>query len=198
MNKSEFLAALSGALAGIPGTENAAAYYGEMIDDRVEEGMSEEEAVAGLDTVETIRRRFIDEAPLPQIIETKTGKPLSGCAIVLIVLGFPVWFPLFIAAAAVIFSFYVVVGALMLSVFAVILALAVGGVMYIVVGVCHISVDPAYMFFSVGCGLFLVGTFLLLLRPSLFAGRRLWEFTKLAGRKCKQLLFRRKVTGHEG
>jgi len=193
MSKIEFLEKLTIALDGIPGTENAVAYYGEMIDDRMEDGMSEEEAVESLDTFESIRRRFIDEAPLPEIIETKTAKPLSGLAVALIILGFPVWFPLFIAAAAVIFSFYVAVGALLFSLFAVVLSLALGGGAYIVVGLFKMGTDPVITVFAVGAGLCMIGFFLLLFRPALFAARKLGGFTKFAGRKCKQLLFRRRA-----
>ena len=40
-------------------------YYAEMLADRMEEGMSEEEAVAGMEDVETIARRILEEEGLP-------------------------------------------------------------------------------------------------------------------------------------
>lgn len=40
-------------------------YYAEMLADRMEEGMSEEEAVAGMEDVETIARRIMEEEGLP-------------------------------------------------------------------------------------------------------------------------------------
>ena len=36
-------------------------YYAEMLADRMEEGMSEEEAVAGMEDVETIARRILED-----------------------------------------------------------------------------------------------------------------------------------------
>ncbi len=40
-------------------------YYAEMLADRMEEGMTEEEAVAGMEDVETIARRILEEEGLP-------------------------------------------------------------------------------------------------------------------------------------
>lgn len=40
-------------------------YYAEMLADRMEEGMTEEEAVAGMEDVETIARRIMEEEGLP-------------------------------------------------------------------------------------------------------------------------------------
>ena len=50
MNKSEFLGALRKGLHGLPqdDIEERLAFYGEMIDDRTEEGLSEEEAVSAV------------------------------------------------------------------------------------------------------------------------------------------------------
>ena len=40
-------------------------YYAEMLADRMEEGMTEDEAVAGMEDVETIARRILEEEGLP-------------------------------------------------------------------------------------------------------------------------------------
>ena len=47
MNKSEFLGELEKSLSELPEKDRSRSldYYGEMIDDRTEEGLSEEEAV---------------------------------------------------------------------------------------------------------------------------------------------------------
>ena len=58
MNKKEFLRVLSRSLRGMPRAERAQSleYYGEMIQDRMEEGLSEEEAVARLGSADEIAR----------------------------------------------------------------------------------------------------------------------------------------------
>ena len=56
MNKQEFLAGLQKGLSGLPqeDVEERLTFYGEMLDDRMEEGLSEEEAVAAAGSVEEI------------------------------------------------------------------------------------------------------------------------------------------------
>ena len=57
MNKEEFLNALRSALAGLPqeDIEERLAFYSESIDDRVEDGLTEEEAVEAIGTVAEVR-----------------------------------------------------------------------------------------------------------------------------------------------
>ena len=65
-------------------------YYCEMIDDRIEDGMTEEDAIAGIDLPE----------PPPVAQQPKPRKSLPVWAIILLVAGAPVWLSLVIAAAA--------------------------------------------------------------------------------------------------
>jgi len=110
MHKQEFLEQLGQALSGLPEQDRKErlAFYGEMIDDRLEEGIPEEEAVSGIGTPGEIAAQVIDETPLPRIVREKvrSGRHRSGGEILLLILGFPLWFPLLIAAFAVIFSSY--------------------------------------------------------------------------------------------
>ena len=61
MRKTEFLERLRAALNALPEEEakKTIAYYAEMIDDRIEDGMSEEEAVAGLGEPEAVAREIL-------------------------------------------------------------------------------------------------------------------------------------------
>ncbi len=67
MNKEQFQLALYDALRGLPldDVERSIAYYREMIDERVEDGMSEEEAVAALGSVDDIATQIAAEASAP-------------------------------------------------------------------------------------------------------------------------------------
>ena len=58
MDKKQFLEELRQRLSGLPQNdiEERLAFYAEMIDDRAEEGMSEEEAVAEIGSAEAIAR----------------------------------------------------------------------------------------------------------------------------------------------
>ena len=73
MNKQEFLAGLRKGLSGLPQTdmEECLTFYAEMLDDRIEEGLSEEEAVAAAGAVEEIVRQTVDETPLAKIAKER-------------------------------------------------------------------------------------------------------------------------------
>ena len=71
MTKKEFLDALRKRLRGMPkqDVEERLAFYSEMIDDRIEEGCTEEEAVAQLGPVEEIASQIIADIPLVKIVK---------------------------------------------------------------------------------------------------------------------------------
>lgn len=139
MTKREFLTRLETGLKGLPQEDisERLAFYAEMIDDRMEEGLSEEEAVAEIGSVEEVVSRIVSETPLSGLIKErmKPKRRLTGLEITLIVLGFPVWFPLFMAAFVVLFSVYVVLWSLVVCLWAVGLSLAVSALACIVFGI---------------------------------------------------------------
>ena len=61
MCRDEFLAALRARLSGLPEkeVEDRLGFYAEMIDDRVEEGLTEEEAVLQIGSVEDVAARQV-------------------------------------------------------------------------------------------------------------------------------------------
>ncbi len=123
MLKQEFLGQLRDVLQGLPQREidERLTFYSEMIDDRMEEGLSEAEAVAAVGSVDEIFVQVIEEFPLATIAKEriKPKRRLSPWEILLLILGFPLWFPLLVAAFAVIFSLYVSLWAVVISLWAV-------------------------------------------------------------------------------
>ena len=67
MNKKEFLAALRAGLAGLPeaDVQHWLDFYSEIIEDRMEEGMTESEAVAGGGWGHEIVTQIFYEGPPP-------------------------------------------------------------------------------------------------------------------------------------
>lgn len=132
MNKPEFFAALRQGLSGLPqeDIDNSIEYYGEMIDDRMEDGLTEEEAVLAIGSVEEIVSQILSETPLSKLVKAKVrpNRALKVWEIVLLILGSPVWLPLLLAAASVLLAVYVVFWAVILSLYAVDLSFAAGGV----------------------------------------------------------------------
>ena len=96
MNKQEFLGALRRGLLGLTeeDIENSVEFYSEMIDDRIDEGMSEDEAVADIGSANEVIQQILSEASLTKLVKRKVKKnrSLKGWEIVLLIAGSPVWF----------------------------------------------------------------------------------------------------------
>ena len=122
MNKQEFISNLRERLCGLPTQEleDRLHFYGEIIDDQIEEGLGEEEAVAAIGSVEEVATQILAQIPLTKIIKDKIkpAKRLKAWEIVLLVLGSPVWLSLLVAAAAVLLSLYVSWWAVLVSLWA--------------------------------------------------------------------------------
>ncbi len=139
MNKQEFLTLLRNKLSGLPQNDidERLNFYSEMIEDRMEEGLSEEEAVAAAGSVEEIVAQILSDIPLVKIAKEKV-KPkrrLSALEVVLLVVGSPVWLSLLIAVFAVIFSLYVALWAIVICLWATFVSIAACALCGIVVGV---------------------------------------------------------------
>lgn len=139
MTKLKFLLSLHDRLSGLPqeDVEERLNFYSEMIEDRMEEGFSEEEAVAAVGSVDEVAAQIIADIPLAKIAKEKITpkRKLRAWEIVLLTLGSPIWLALGIAAFAVILSVYAVIWALIATLWAVFGALAGGGVGFIAGGV---------------------------------------------------------------
>ncbi len=134
MRKEEFLARLRKGLTGLPQDEieERLSFYSEMLDDRMEEGLSEEEAVAAAGSVEEIAAQALADIPLAKLAKERIRpkRRLRAWEIVLLVLGSPVWLSLGIAAVSVGAALYVSVWAVLVSLWAVfgsLLVSAAGG-----------------------------------------------------------------------
>lgn len=185
MNKSEFIARLRAAISGMPKEEleERLAFYGEMIDDRMEEGLAEEEAVSDIGSVEDIAAQIIAETPLVKLVKEKVKpkRKLRVWEIVLIAAGFPVWLPLLLAAFAVILSLYVVVWSVMLSLWAVFAAVALSGVGCVALGVCLIVSGKLYFGLAcIGVGIFCAGMSIFMFLGCVAATKGIAVLTKKA------------------
>ena len=200
MDKSQFLDELRRRLSGLPqrDLEERLLFYGEMIDDRVEDGLSEEAAVAEIGPVEEIAEQITAEIPLSKLVKEKVrrrrGRKLWES--VLLLLGSPVWLPLLIAAFAVCLSLYIVLWALLLSVWAVDLSLAL----------CAIAGLPAavwYLFegnfagtgFLLGAAMLCAGLAILLFFGSLALTKGLLRFTKRLNLGVKAMMIGKEAAG---
>jgi len=138
MTKIKFILDLQERLSGFPLEELSEQinFYSEMIDDRMEEGFSEEEAVAQLGSVKDIADKLISEIPFSQLVKerVKAKRKMTAWEIVLLALGSPIWLSLLIAVLAVIFSVYVAFWSVVVSLWSVFASLVASGVGGAVVG----------------------------------------------------------------
>jgi len=128
MNKREFLDRLRARLAGLPlqELEERLNFYSEMIDDRIEEGQTEEDAVLAVGSVEDIAAQIIADIPLTKIAKERLRpkKRLGAWEILLLVLGSPIWLSLAVAVFSVILALYAVLWSVIVSVWAIFISLA--------------------------------------------------------------------------
>ena len=198
MNRETFLAELRRRLAGLPEEEleERLAFYWEAIDDRMEDGLTEEEAVAGIGSVETVVEQILSEIPMARLISSsiRPRRKRKGWEKALLILGSPVWLPLLIAGVAVVLSLYVVVWSLVICLWAVDLSLAAAAVG------CLASVIPnlregnmAGVGFAVGAALLCAGLTIAFWFICLWVSRGVIRVTKKALIKRKTRLVGKEV-----
>lgn len=119
MNKQEFLTQLCKGLSGLPqeDIEERLTFYSEMIDDRIEEGLSEYEAVSAIGTVDAIITQILADTPLAKLVKEKVKpkRTLKALEIVLLILGSPVWLSLLVAAVIVMLAACIVVWSVVIA-----------------------------------------------------------------------------------
>jgi uncharacterized membrane protein len=196
MNKQEFLSKLGNALAGLPKDEieDRLTFYSEIIDDLVEDGLSEEEAVKSIGTVDEIIVQIVKDIPLSKLVKEKIkpNKKLKAWEIVLLALGSPIWFSLLIALLAGLFSLYISLWAIIVSLWAVFVSFAASSLAGIATGIGFITRGPLSSgLFTIGAALVLAGLSILLFFGCKMATKAVALFTgKLLA--CVKRLFIKK------
>ena len=183
MTKIEFLSALRKKLSGLPkeDVEKSVEYYSEMLDDRMEDGLSEEAAVRDLGSVEEVAESILADMPLGKLVKTRVASERARSAgeIVLIVLGSPIWASLLLAVAAVLISLYLVVWTVVLVAYVVFGSVAVGslaGLLGTVFALTH--GNSATAVFLLGAALLCAGLSILLFHGSNYFGKAIFSLSR--------------------
>ncbi|MBR2152641.1 MAG: DUF1700 domain-containing protein [Clostridia bacterium] len=158
MNKQEFLEKLKNGLCGLPSQDidERLSFYSEMIDDRVEEGLTEEDAVAELGNIEEITSQILNDIPLTKIIKDKMKKKidLPIWVIVLIIIGSPIWASILGSLLSAVISIYISFWVCIISLWAVTIALGASTFALLVCGIITIikgNVLSGIVMLSVAC-----------------------------------------------
>ena len=199
MNRIAFLDALKARLWALPEEDRKCSldYYSEMIDDRMEEGLSEEEAVAAIGDLEEIVKQILEETPRPpQVVkpaETKKNKDNTKVwLIILLIVGSPVWIPLAAGLLSSALSVYVSLWAVVISLYATFVALVAAAVGCIVGS--FFMLGGASVIVALGAALVCAGLSILVLLLSNLAAKGMVKLTKLCVQGVKSLFNRKERT----
>lgn len=196
MSKQEFLAELRKALSGLPqgDIEDRLTFYSEMIDDRMEEGLAEGDAVSEIGTVDEVAAQIVGEIPLTKLVKERVRpkRALRVWEIVLLALGSPLWLSLLAALLSVTFAGYLVVWSVIFCLWAMEAALmgfafygAVAAVIHVVQGNGVIGLA------ALGVGAFCVGLSIFLFFGCKEATKGILLLTKKVALGVKSLFIRK-------
>ena len=196
MTKHEFLSDLQKHLAVLPQKDIEASvdYYREMIDDRMDDGMGEEEAVAAIGTPQKAAEDVLSEIPLKELIKNsvRPAHKMRAWEIVLLIVGSPIWFSLLVAAFAVFFSLYAVLWAVLATFYAASAAIGIGGLASVLLPIDYfIQGNVGAALLILGAGLFLLGLAFFAFYGTYLATRATCVFTKFIFRKIKSCFVRK-------
>ena len=192
MTKAEFLSQLNEKLSALPDTDidERICFYSEMIDDRIEDGYSEEDAVAMLGSIDEIAEQIIGSTPLTKFVRKKVSahRRLGALEIILLILGSPIWLSLLITAVSVAFSIYVSLWSIVIALWSAQVSLAVCGLGGLIAGgvyaVAH-SVIPGFAVLGaalvcVGLAIFAFYCCKLATRGIIWLTKKMWLGVKLS------------------
>ncbi len=185
MNKQEFLIELKKSLKGLRKKEisERVSFYSEMIDDRIEEGLTEEEAVAKISSISEISSTEEVKKEKKSSSKLKTALIIAGSPIwlALIIALFSVLLALVIVAIALAISVVAIVFALFVSLWAILLSLFVGGIAGILSLVIYVIFAEATVgVMYCGAGAVCVGLAILAVMPIKELSKWLLIFIKKA------------------
>ena len=177
MNKQEFLDQLRNKRNGLPkeDIEDRISFYRERIEDHIDDGATEEEAVSSIGSVDEVVKTIMAEIPLSKLVKNKAKtrqRRMPVWAIVLLVLGFPVWFPILLSLIIVVFSFYITLWSIIIAFYAVDLALAFSAI------ACVIAAIGGFVTGRLAFGLFAIGSCLVLAGLSILMFFGIWYLVK--------------------
>lgn len=136
MDKRLFIDTLRIRLSGLPqdDIERSIEFYSEMIDDKIDEGLSEEEAIFQIGAIDDIVSQIMADIPFSKLVreKVKPKRALKGLEITLLILGSPIWLSILIAVLALIISAYAVIWSLVISLWAAelgVIGCSIGGVL---------------------------------------------------------------------
>ena len=197
MDKYEFLTELCAKLWALPeeDAKRSVDYYAEMIDDRIEDGLSETEAVAAIGDIDEIAKSILANTAISQPVPAiqKAKRRLRWWEILLLILGSPVWGSLAIAVAAVIFSVWISLWSVVISIYATSVALG-ASTLGCIFGSFFMVQLPGTPFATLGAALICAGLAILFFLLGNLAAKGMVLLTKLTLKGIKGIFIKKEQT----
>lgn len=200
MTRDEFLDRLGELLACLPAdqVEETRQFYAEAIADRMEDGMSEQEAVAAIGAPGAVAEAVLDDLPAVPRAIAKTRRRSTVLLWLLTVVGSPVWVPLLLAFVAVALIVYVCIWVLALCVWIVAAALGGAGAVELVFAAGGLAIGHIpYVLASVGVGLGLIGAALLVGAGAWAVSKQIARLSALWARKAVSPFWKGRGEGND-
>lgn len=199
MSREEYISQLRQKLTEnkIPGIDSMIEFYDEAIADRVEDGMSEDEAVGAMEDIDSIVKAAMLDKPITSLMADNVKKRHKEASesghgtlfVVLMIVGFPIWFPLLVAFLSIIFSLYIAMWAIVVSIYAVELSFAISAVVSLLGAATFVmgQIPFATAIALLGCAFILGGLTLLMWKPIVALTKWMIKIIKVVFRSIKSI-----------
>ena len=199
MNKSEYLDSIRSKLAGLPEKDinSAIEYYEEAIEDRIEDGLTEEQAIKAVGTPEEIAEKILMDSSIPKLItaKAKPQRTLKGWEIALIIIGSPLWIIIGACLLIVFLSVILTLFWVMLAIICCVVGIIVGSLGGIAASIAQLFTGGgASSVAMLGICIMLLGVGVLLVVPVKAALTGLWELIAKFIRWVKRKIIGNKAT----
>ena len=194
MIRDEFLGRLREAISSLPEEEieKTLSYYTEMIGDKIEDGIPEEEVIAGLEDVQTIAQHIVGDTPLNVLVREKRKKSASGKVnTALLIMGFPLWFPLLLVGLILLLTAYILLWVGIIVLVSILVSFFGAGIGMVISFFSTVFVNGWTAVLSLGSGLTLIGLGLLLVQPIWKAVKKTFVVTMGFFKKLKYRVFKK-------
>ncbi len=203
-SENEFLIELKNRLSHLPISETGKvlSYYSESLQDKIEDGMTEEEAIKSFESIDEIVKSLEDEIPLSAVVKdkvinkTKKNKKMSASAIMLLIITLILTSPIWIILLAVLFSIAVAVVAVLWSIPIIIVSIyvslypiAISGIIFGFTRMFTLSFPTGLAYLGVGVAS--AGLAIMLLMPIIAGLKGFLKINIYPFKKLKQWLIRK-------
>lgn len=201
MTKSEYLQRLRNLLACLPPdqVEESVAFYAEAIDDRIEDGMTEADAVAAMGAPSSVAETILDDLPAVPRAIVKTRRRSTLLLLVLALVGSPIWLSLGIAFIAVALAVYICIWMLAFCVWIIAAALVIAALALTILALDGAVIGHfAYSVTMMGSALGFLGAGLLVGAGAWMVSKQVARLSLLWTRKAVSPFFKKPSGGSTG